>query len=304
LTQEARQGTSLAIQAEAAVRCLGGSMALVVLFGSVRSTGSVDSVQVESVVDGQLAGRVEVPPQSFVHDARDKVAPFALAASVTRAAHQVEVCAIQSGAQGAEPKRVCQPVLVIDADDCESSGPACPPPPAPVPEQPTPEPPPPACALADAVPSPAGWSFWSDLHAGEPHSYQLNGTGSCIDVSGDFDVLAVEPMHAHDFGAEQPVELCDGTVLTFDYRVTSGWPGSTVTNLSFDLLDPGGNTLQSERLVAGGMEDTGWRSHSIALRALDGTHRLRFRMRDAWTADWNERFQVCNARFHLAGVTP
>lgn len=159
-----------------------------------------------------------------------------------------------------------------------------------------------------------GWQPWNNVHPGEPHSYQLRWNtwdGSfrppSATVSGDFDVLAVSPMHAHAFGMTRTFTASGArATLAFQYRATSGYPGSTVTNLYVEFLDAEGRTLRLTTVRAGGTTDTGWTRFEVAPVELNGspTLTLRFFLVDAWTANWSQTISVDDVQLGFEGAPP
>jgi hypothetical protein len=114
-------GTELLATAEAgAPVCSGTNSGSVPTTGIVSTNGSVDSVQITASVDGNTATTVgTLQPEDFTHDdGRYKSASYSVSVPVTNGDHVIELCFIQSGSQGREPKKVC--VTVSTTVSCES----------------------------------------------------------------------------------------------------------------------------------------------------------------------------------------
>lgn len=98
-----------------------GETGVVIIGGTLTTTGSVDSVEIRASIDGgeeDLVGLIL--PQDFVHDGRIKTAEYAVTISLPSGTHSVEICFYQSGSQGREPKQTCaDPVTVVV--DCEAN---------------------------------------------------------------------------------------------------------------------------------------------------------------------------------------
>lgn len=111
-------GTALsATCAAGAPQCTSQEGADVALTGTVSTTGSVDSVDITASVDGATAAVVgTIQPQDFTHDGRNKTASYSVTVSLTNGTHTVQLCFVQSGAQGRTPKSTCAaPVTVTVA---------------------------------------------------------------------------------------------------------------------------------------------------------------------------------------------
>lgn len=85
-------------------------------------------------------------------------------------------------------------------------------------------------------------------------------------------------------------------VISYDWRASSGFAGSTVTNSNIKILDMSGNVLYSEPVFPAcygcGTYDTGWRHYSRDITQYvkgHGSIRVRIYMHDAWIANWGER---------------
>ncbi len=114
------EGTRLSATAEAtAPVCLDSDTAAITISGLLTTTGSVDSAEITLTVDGTETATGTIEPQDFVHDGRDKSAPYSFDLTLENGTHTIEVCFLQSGAQGREPKQVCAPAVtvVIDCSD-------------------------------------------------------------------------------------------------------------------------------------------------------------------------------------------
>lgn len=85
-------------------------------------------------------------------------------------------------------------------------------------------------------------------------------------------------------------------IISYDWRASSGFAGSTVTNSNIKILDMSGNVLYSEPVFPAcygcGTYDTGWRHYSKDITQYvkgHGSVRVRIYMHDAWIANWEER---------------
>ncbi|MBI5354964.1 MAG: Ig-like domain-containing protein [Candidatus Aenigmarchaeota archaeon] len=85
-------------------------------------------------------------------------------------------------------------------------------------------------------------------------------------------------------------------IISYDWRASSGFAGSTVTNSNIKILDTSGNILYSEPVFPAcygcGTYDTGWRHYSRDITQYvsgkDGIL-VKIYMHDAWIANWGER---------------
>jgi hypothetical protein len=156
-----------------------------------------------------------------------------------------------------------------------------------------------------------GWRFYTDAHDGEPHSYTTavtshpqNPAASCATLSGDFDVLAVAPMHAHVFGIESTVAGAGQLRGTITYRSRSEHTGSVVTNFGLYVLDANGAILHSSWPAHGGTLDTGYQTVSIPSVPLKGSATVRLVLEDRWTANWKQTIEVCLADLNISAGAP
>ncbi|AIC15154.1 InlB B-repeat-containing protein [Nitrososphaera viennensis] len=140
-----------------------------------------------------------------------------------------------------------------------------------------------------------GWSYWGDS------GYALardTGTGSpapSAKISGD----AFATVH----GIQKVVDLSSwskaGTLtLSFNYRAASDYAGSTVTNAFVRIYNANTDLiLYEETLVAGGTQDTGWKSYSkditcsVLSSSGSSTNKIRvvLFLGDGWRANWNQK---------------
>jgi hypothetical protein len=158
-----------------------------------------------------------------------------------------------------------------------------------------------------------GWTFWSDVHPGETHSYSLNldlGTGGIsapsARVSGDFDVLSTNPSHLHQFGLERRFEGSGSEVaIALRYRASSSTTLSTVTNLQLEVRDGAGRVLHLSQPAAGGVSDTGWKTLTLDPIALQGANAVvvRLFLRDLWTVDYQQTIRVDDVSVAFRGGT-
>ena len=111
------------------VTCAGTTGGTVDISGTIHTTGSVDSVQVTAGINGGAASQVLVlGPQDFNHEGRHKYATYSVNLSLPNGTNTVEICFVQSGSQGREPKQVCAaPVTVVvdcapEENECSGVG--------------------------------------------------------------------------------------------------------------------------------------------------------------------------------------
>jgi hypothetical protein len=93
--------------------CSGGTGS-VTIEGTLTTTGSVDSAEIRVSIDGAaqtLVGTIE--PGDFDHDGRTKNAAYGVTIDLSNGTHNVEICFVQSGSEGREPKATCAPVVVV-----------------------------------------------------------------------------------------------------------------------------------------------------------------------------------------------
>ena len=87
-------------------------------------------------------------------------------------------------------------------------------------------------------------------------------------------------------------------VLGFDWRATSQFSDSVVTNAALELYDSlDGALLAQDALASGGTLDTGWRHYQRDITDwVSQTRRIRvvLRLRDAWTANWQQSNEYDN----------
>ena len=124
--REGDEGTLLEGTATAGpVTCTGTTGGTVDISGTIHTTGSVDSVQVTAAINGGAASQVLVlGPQDFNHEGRHKYANYTVNLSLPNGTNTVEICFVQSGSQGREPKMFCAPALTIPVA-CEPPPSAC-----------------------------------------------------------------------------------------------------------------------------------------------------------------------------------
>lgn len=119
-------GTELSARATAGgPTCSGTSGGTVPVSGTVTTTGAVDSVNITASIDGNTATQVgTILPQDFSHEGRYKTANYSVSVTVPNGTHVVEMCFIQSGSQGREPKKVCVTISVTVSCEsfCEAQG--------------------------------------------------------------------------------------------------------------------------------------------------------------------------------------
>jgi hypothetical protein len=122
-------GTELSATAEAtAPVCLDSDTAAITVSGFLTTTGSVDSADITLTVDGAPTATGTIEPGDFAHDGRVKTAPYSFDLTLENGTHTIEVCFVQSGAPGREPKEVCAaPITVVidcsdEPDHCKREG--------------------------------------------------------------------------------------------------------------------------------------------------------------------------------------
>ena len=138
-----------------------------------------------------------------------------------------------------------------------------------------------------------GWSYWGD------NGYALTrdtGTGSpapSAKISGN----SFATVH----GMQKVIDLSSWSktgilTLSFNYRAASEFAGSTVTNAHVRLYNADtGQILYEETLVAGGTQDTGWKSYSkeitCSLLSSGAANKIRIVLflGDGWSANWNQK---------------
>jgi hypothetical protein len=100
--------------------CSGTNSGSVPVTGIVSTNGSVDSVEITASVDGNTATNVgTLTPQDFTHDdGRYKSASYSVTVPAPNGDHVIELCFIQSGSQGREPKKVC--VMISATVSCQA----------------------------------------------------------------------------------------------------------------------------------------------------------------------------------------
>jgi len=82
-------------------------------------------------------------------------------------------------------------------------------------------------------------------------------------------------------------------VVSFEWRATSTYSGSTVTNAQFEVIDPNGNVvLDSQNLIGGGVTDSGWHTASIDASYYVQGHStviVELYLNDWWSANWSQK---------------
>lgn len=117
-SQALNQGTEIfAGTAAVTGQTCSGDSALVTIEGTLTTTGSVDSAEIRATINGgapTVLGTIE--PEDFVHDGREKTAPYSITISLPSGTNSVEICFYQSGSQGRESKQTCAETLVVVVD--------------------------------------------------------------------------------------------------------------------------------------------------------------------------------------------
>jgi hypothetical protein len=103
-----------------------GDTGSVTIEGTLTTTGSVDSAEIEATINGgatTVVGTIE--PEDFVHDGRVKTASYSITIDLPEGTNTVSICFDQSGSQGREPKYTCAETLIVVVDcasDCRGTG--------------------------------------------------------------------------------------------------------------------------------------------------------------------------------------
>jgi flagellin-like protein len=139
-----------------------------------------------------------------------------------------------------------------------------------------------------------GWSYWGDGGYALTHDTGTGSPAPSAKISGD----AFATVH----GMQKVVDLSSwskaGTLtLSFNYRAASDYAGSTVTNAFVRIYNADtSQILYEETLVAGGTQDTGWKSYSkditcSVLSAGSTINKIRIVLflGDGWIANWNQK---------------
>jgi hypothetical protein len=102
-------GTRLYALAEAAsIQCISETQALVEFKTTIVSSGSVDSAEIHTYINGEsdgISGWIE--PQDFEHQGRYKGAEDNFSSVMDNGEHSVFSCYVQSGARGRKEKATC-----------------------------------------------------------------------------------------------------------------------------------------------------------------------------------------------------
>ncbi|MCL4436366.1 MAG: hypothetical protein M1503_02390 [Thaumarchaeota archaeon] len=138
----------------------------------------------------------------------------------------------------------------------------------------------------------SGYTLSRDSSTGQPAPSAL--------ISGDNYNTLID-------GMRKTVDISTWTsgslTLTFNWRATSSWAGSEVTNANLRIEDADtGQSLYVERLIGGGVYDTGWRSYSKDVSSYASGHariRIVLYLYDSWGSNWGQMNRYDNVR--LAG---
>ena len=125
-----------------------------------------------------------------------------------------------------------------------------------------------------------GWSYSGTS------GYSLSNNNNMAHISGNG--ISVTPNAGKTFD----VTNADSTILSFDWRTSSNYAGSSTTNFKLTILDTQGNTLSSQTLQAGGTTDTGIQSYSEDISNIISEHDsivIRMSLSDYWGANWNQK---------------
>ena len=130
------------------------------------------------------------------------------------------------------------------------------------------------------------WSYWGGS------GYVLTWNSNAAMISGDHEYPPIV-----ECGMQKVVDLSEWNVtqallLSFDWRATSGYSSSCVTNAILRIQDAdSGSYLYYEVLFAGGTTDTGWRSYVNDVSSYVLGHlriRIILHLNDGWGADWDQ----------------
>lgn len=127
LVKRTDQGTDLfAATATVVDQTCNDGTGSVTIDGTLTTTGSVDSAEITASVNGGTATQVGViNPDDFVHDGRVKTASYSITLDgLANGTNTIQVCFVQSGADGRESKQTCADVLVVvvDCSSCRGTG--------------------------------------------------------------------------------------------------------------------------------------------------------------------------------------
>lgn len=145
------------------------------------------------------------------------------------------------------------------------------------------------------------WSYW-----GGP-GYVLQWVSNAAMISGDHVYPPVVGC-----GMQKVVDLSTwngsgALVLSFDWRATSGYPSSCVTNAYLSIQDAdSGSSLYSQTLVAGGTLDTGWQDYVNDVSSyVIGYSRITIilHLMDGWSANWQQTNSYDNIRL-ISATSP
>jgi len=112
--------------AEVIEQTCNGDTASVTIQGTLTTTGSVDSAEITAIINGGAPAVVgTIDPEDFIHNGREKTAPYSITIDLPEGSNTVSVCFEQSGSQGRESKYTCAETLVVVVDcasDCRGTG--------------------------------------------------------------------------------------------------------------------------------------------------------------------------------------
>lgn len=92
----------------ASIQCIDSDSALVDISTTVTTSGSVDSAEIRTSIDGNAADTMGwIDPQSFAHNGRFKTAVSSFSQVFQNGSHTVSSCYVQSGADGRTTKQIC-----------------------------------------------------------------------------------------------------------------------------------------------------------------------------------------------------
>ncbi len=127
------------------------------------------------------------------------------------------------------------------------------------------------------------WSYWGGS------GYLLQWVSNTAKISGDGYCI--------QGGMQKVVDLSEwdesgALLLSFDWRATSGYPSSSVTNAALWIQDAdSSSSLYLQGLVAGGTTDTGWQSYANDISSYVRGHsriKIILYLSDGWMSNWHQ----------------
>ncbi|MFX1301412.1 MAG: hypothetical protein ACFFDE_10825 [Promethearchaeota archaeon] len=127
------------------------------------------------------------------------------------------------------------------------------------------------------------WSYWGGS------GYTLQWVSNTAMISGNgYSIYG---------GMQKVIELSEwdestALLISFDWKATSGYPSSSVTNAVLWIQDAdSGSSLYYQPLILGGTTDTGWRNYVNDISSYVLGHsriRIILCLRDGWSANWHQ----------------